>query len=65
MTILVSKNYDPEGVQVTLRALADAVNGLLAGTTGLNGVTGPTGHIGVTGPTGSTGPTGTTGATGP
>lgn len=63
MAILVSKNYDPEGIQVTLRHLAEAMNAVLAGTTGLGvGATGPTGR---TGPTGNTGPTGSTGNTGP
>lgn len=56
MTIKVSDNYDNEGVQITLRALAEAVNGLLAGTTGAGGPTGPTGYTGMTGATGPTGP---------
>lgn len=61
MPILVSKNYDPEGVQVTLRALAEAVNA--GGTTGSAGATGPTGAA-VTGSTGTTGPTGAAGSGG-
>lgn len=62
MAINISNNYDNEGIQVTLRQCAEAINNIIAGTTGPGGVTGPTGY---TGPTGRTGPTGFTGATGP
>lgn len=62
MTINVSNNYDNEGIQITLRQCAAAINNIIAGTTGPGGVTGPTGF---TGATGATGPTGRTGPTGP
>jgi collagen type VII alpha len=78
MAIRYSGDYDRNRIARILGEVVDAVNGLLAGTTGSgNGGTGPagpagatgassaTGATGRTGPTGRTGSTGKTGATGP
>lgn len=65
MAIRYSKDYDPTLVPQILGEVVQALNAVLAGTTGGVAVTGPTGAAGVTGATGATGPTGRTGPTGP
>ncbi len=65
MAIRYSTDYDPTLVPKILSEVVQALNAVLAGTTGGAGVTGPTGAAGSGGATGPTGSTGSAGATGP